>query len=40
MVRLFIVGIILIGASFTVASCGQRIAVEYPEDYIQDSTEF
>jgi hypothetical protein len=40
MLRQWLIGIIFISASFFVASCGQRVAVEYPEGYIEDSYEF
>jgi hypothetical protein len=40
MLRQGLIGIILVTTAVFVASCGQRIAVEYPEDYIEDSYEY
>ena len=40
MLRQWLIGIILISTTFVVGACGQRIAVEYPEDYVEDSYEY
>lgn len=40
MLRQWLIGIILINTAVFVASCGQRVAVEYPDGYVEDSLEF
>lgn len=40
MVRQWLIGIILFAAAVSVTACGQRVAVEHPENYIEDSNEY
>ncbi len=40
MFRQWLIGIILISTAFFVSSCGQRVAVKYPDDYLNDSLEY